>query len=196
MQFRYSYPAENTEENVPAGGDPLEFTPQLVGYTSLEPKNGKMGVWYGFHCDSISYHPYGRAARPELATTLSYFAELKDDQFYYHDWENPNEPGPLYCGPSLFFQVVKEDGTVYTVGFVPHKLPEELRGLYSAMNYNLWKMSNGQQVTDASATQGDKFLKVIQDKFYKPDTMPPPNLPLPPPPVRATVKYTPPAAEG
>lgn len=196
VQFRYYFPEDSIEGYINLEDDFLEPKPKLVGYTSLQPQNGMMEVWTGFYNDSISHHQHGYASKAAVVSALEQFAALEADEFFYHDWENSDEMGPLYSGPQLFFQVVKEDGKVYTIGFDRWKLPEELKGLYKAMDYNSWELAEGKRIQGASTTKSVQFVKTIDDKLYLPYNIPPvPGLPPPPPPVRAKVTYTPPTAK-
>lgn len=192
VQFRYYFDEYFIEDYNYTEGDILEPKLKLVGYTSLEPNSGQMEVWDGFFDDSISHHSHGHAPKTALATALVHFSQQKEDQFYYHNRENSDEMIPMYSGSSLFFQVIKEDETAYTIGFVPYKLPKELEGLYRAMKFRSGVLSDGQPVNNALSTLEKNFLEVINTKLYVSANIPPsPDLPPPPPPVRVSVEYTP-----
>ncbi|WP_266205014.1 hypothetical protein [Pontibacter kalidii] len=181
VQFRYYYPEEYTYKE----GDIPDPKPKIIGYTSLQPKSGKMEAWTGFFDDSVFHHPYGYAPRATVATGLANIAALEADQFYYHDWENPNEMGPMYSGPQLFFLVVKEDGNVYTIGFDRWKLPEELKELFNAMNYYTGSLTEGKRIMDTSSTKSATFLHTIDEDITGKVRFPP---------TLVKVKYTPPPA--
>lgn len=189
VQYNFYYP----EDYYYTEGDILEPELKVLGYTSLEPVSGRMEVWDGFFNDSISHYPHGFAPETALAPSFAYLAAIREDQFHYRDQENPDDFLGFYCGPNLFFQVVREDGAAYVIGFSPFKLPEALVDLYRTMDYNSRTLAKGKRAMDTALTRKDHFLEIAKTKLYN-RNMPPSPLPPPPPPVRAPVKYTPPPA--
>lgn len=186
VQFRYYYSDEFNQDTevIDYEALPLIPKPKVLGYTSLRPKSGEMEVWDGFFNDSISYYKYGTAPKEALSAALSYFSGTEANQYYYYS-ENSAEVPPLYCGPELFFEVIRENGTGFIVGFAPYMLPEELKKLYEAMDYSSRRLRGGNRVLDASATGYATFLLTIDSVLTGRVSYPPsPDLPPPPPPVK------------
>lgn len=74
---------------------------------------------------------------------------------------------------------------MYTIGFDRWKLPEELEGIFKAMNYYTSSLNKGRPIMNISSTKSVIFLHTIDEDITG-------RVPFPPTP--AKVKFTPPPA--